>query len=127
MKDIPRGVMILVVSLTSLSSACAQEAAKTTACEHLVNYVREARKIIRDYEAFKRAKRLLSLKRGYADRIRPAPEAARIAAAQWIFALNRADHKIRSGDMEDSAVFHVRRFRNRALSACGIKGEEVGS
>jgi len=45
---------------------------------------------------------------------------------QWIAALSRAKHKIKSGKMEDDAVFDVLSFRNRVLNACGMKAEEAG-
>lgn len=118
--------MVLALSLASLGAAGAQQADKITPCEHLVKYMQEARTITREFKASERASRLLALKRSYADKIEQAPEAARIAAAQWIAALSRADSKIKSGKMEDSAVLDVLRFRNRVLSACGIKGEEAG-
>lgn len=127
MKSVARFLLILALSLASLAAAGAQEADKTAPCEHLVQYMQEARKITREFKASERAHRLLALKRSYADKIQQAPKAARIAAAQWIAALNRADHKIKSGKMEDSAVFDVLRFRNRALSACGIKDDAVDS
>jgi hypothetical protein len=125
-KSVAWGVMTLAISLASLSAGDAKEADKTTACENLVKYMQEARKIVREFKNPKRAERLLELKRNYAEELRHTPDNARRAAAQWIAALNRADHKIKSGTMEDSAVFDVLRFRNRALRACGIKAEEAG-
>jgi len=125
-KSVAWGVMILVISLASLSAADAQEAYRTTACENLVKYMQAARKIVREFKNPERAQRLLELKRSYAEKIKHAPDDARRAAVQWIAALGRAEHKIKSGKMEDSAVFDVLRFRNRALSACGIKAEEAG-
>ena len=96
----------------------------------MTSYLRDralaAREIIGEFNASERAQRLLELKRNYGEKLRHAPDNARRAAAQWIAALNRADHKIKSGKMEDSAVFDVLRFRNRALSACGITPEEAG-
>jgi hypothetical protein len=125
-KSVAWGVMISVIWLAGLCAADEQEAAKKTSCENLVNYMQEARKITREFEASERAERLFALKRSYAQKIKHAPDNARRAAVQWIAALNRADHKIKSGKMEDSAVFDVLRFRNRALSACGITPEEAG-
>jgi hypothetical protein len=125
-KIVAWGVIILVITLASLSAADAQEADSATPCEHLVKYMQAARKIVREFKNPERAERLLELKRNYAERLKDTPDNARRAAAQWIAALNRAEHKIKSGKMEDSAVFDVLRFRNRALSSCGIKAEEVG-
>jgi hypothetical protein len=125
-KSVAWGVMILVIPLACLSAADAQEADSTTACENLVKYMQAARKIVREFKNPERAERLLELKRDYAEKLRDTPDNARTAAAQWIAALNRADHKIKSGKMEDSAVFDVLRFRNRALSVCGIKAEDAG-
>ena len=126
LKTIAWGVMISVISLAGLCAAAAQEAEKKTACQNLVEYMREARKITREFAASERVQRLFELKRNYAEKLKHAPDDARRAAAQWVAALNRADHKIKSGKMEDSAVFDVLRFRTRALSACGMKDEEAG-
>lgn len=126
MKSFGLGLMILVICLYSLGVAYAQAKDKANACRNLAAYMLEARKIIHEFKASERAQRLLELKRSYAENLRHTPDNARRAAAQWIGALNRADHKIKSGKMEDSAVFDVRRFRNRALSACGMTAEEAG-
>jgi len=125
-KNVAWGLIVYVISLAGLCAADAQEADKATACENLVQYMQAARKITREFEAPERAQRLLALKRSYSEKIKHAPDDARRAAVQWIAALNRAEHKIRSGKMEDNAVLDVLRFRNRALRACGIKAEEVG-
>jgi hypothetical protein len=125
-KSVARGVMISVILLAGMCAADAQQADKTTACENLVKYMQAAREITREFEASERAQRLLALKRSYAEKIKHAPDNARVAAVKWIAALSRAEHKIKSGKMEDSAVFDVLRFRNRALSACGMKPEEAG-
>lgn len=126
MKSVAWGVMISVIWLAGLCAADVQEADKKTACEHLVQYMQAARKISLEFEASERAERLFALKRNYAQKIKHAPENARRAAVQWIAALGRAKHKIKSGKMEDSAVFDVNRFRHRALSACGMSAEEAG-
>jgi hypothetical protein len=126
MKSLGLGLMILVISLCSLGAAYAQDKDNMTACKNLAKYMLEARKIIHEFEASERAHRLLELKRSYSENLGHAPDNARRAAAQWIGALNRADNKIKSGKMEDSAVFDVVRFRNRALSACGMTPEEAG-
>ncbi len=126
MKSVAWGFMISVIWLAGLCAADVQEADKKTSCENLVKYMQEARKIISEFEASERAERLFALKRSYADKIKHAPDNARRAAVQWIAALSRAKHKIKSGKMEDTAVFDVLRFRNRALSACGMSAEEAG-
>lgn len=126
MKSFGLGLMILVICLYSLGAAYAQDKDKTIACANLAKYMLEARNIIREHKASERAQRLLELKRSYAEHLKHTPDNARRAAAQWIGALNRADNKIKSGKMEDSAVFDVLRFRSRALSACGMTPEEAG-
>ena len=126
MRSVGCGLMISTILLCILTSAHSQAGDKTTPCENLIKYMQAARKIILEFKASERAQRLFELKRNYAEKLKHAPDDARRAAAQWIAALNRADHKIKSGKMEDSAVFDVFRFRNRALNACGMKDEEVG-
>jgi len=125
-KSVAWGAMISVIWLVGLYAADVQEADKKTACEHLVQYMQAARKITSEFEASERAQRLFALKRSYAQKIKHAPDNARRAAVQWIAALSRAKHKIKSGKMEDDAVFDVLRFRNQALNACGISAEEAG-
>ena len=103
-----------------------QESHNITACESLVKHMQAARKITSEFEASERFQRLLALKRSYAEKIKHAPENARIAAGQWTAALSRAENKIKLDKMEDRAFFDVLKFRKRALRACGIKAEEVG-
>jgi hypothetical protein len=119
-------LIVYVISLVGLCAADAQEADKKTPCEHLVQYMQAARKITGEFAASERAHRLLALKRSYTKKIKHAPEDARIAARQWIAELSRAEHRIKSGEMEDAAVFDVLRFRNRAVSACEMSAAEAG-
>ncbi|HMK35739.1 MAG TPA: hypothetical protein VK463_11775 [Desulfomonilaceae bacterium] len=126
MKHIALGVMTLMIPLVSLSAVHTQQADNTTGCENLVKYMHEARKIAREFKNPERKERLLELKGNYAEKLRDTSKNARRAAAQWIAALDRADQKIKSGKMEDSAVFDVLRFRNWALGSCGFNAEEVG-
>ena len=82
--------------------------------------------VSREFEASESAQRLFAMKRGNADKIRHAPEKARIGPGQWIAVLSRAERKIKSDNMEDRAFFDVLKFRKRALRAFRIKAEEVG-
>jgi hypothetical protein len=96
-KSVAWGLSVYVISLAGLCDADAQEADKKTACEHLVQYMQAARKITGEFASSERAHRLLALKRSYAKKIKHPPENARIATGQWIAALSRAAHKIKSG------------------------------
>jgi hypothetical protein len=125
-KSVARGVTILAILLVSLGAADVQEADKKTACEHEVQYIQATRKVSREFEASERFQRLLALKRSYTEKIKHAPENARIAAGQWTAALSRAENKIKSDKMEDRAFFDVLKFRKRLLRAFEIKAEAAG-
>jgi hypothetical protein len=125
-KSVAWGAMISVIWLADLCAADVQEADKKTACENLVQYMHSSRKITGEFEGSERFQRLLALKRSYTEKIKHAPENARIAAGQWTAALSRAENKIKSDKMEDRAFFDVLKFRKRVLRAFGIKAEAAG-
>ncbi len=126
MKSVVRGAMISVILLAGVCAADVQEADKKTACEHQVQYIQANRKVSREFEASESAQRLLAVKRSNADKIKHAPEKARIAPGQWIAGLSRAEHKIKSDNMEHRAFFDVHKCRKRALRGFRIKAEEAG-